>query len=93
MAPIDLKNAKAQLDELIQIALKGEEVVITENNKPILKLVRVSSTAEAEPNFLHRKEQPPPQSKQHRQSGSAKGLITMSADFDDPLDDFNEYMG
>ncbi len=26
------------------------------------------------------------------QFGSAKGLITMSEDFDEPLDDFKEYM-
>jgi prevent-host-death family protein len=27
-----------------------------------------------------------------RQFGSAKGLITMSEDFDEPLEDFREYM-
>jgi antitoxin (DNA-binding transcriptional repressor) of toxin-antitoxin stability system len=27
-----------------------------------------------------------------RQFGSAKGLITMAADFDEPLEDFKEYM-
>lgn len=27
-----------------------------------------------------------------RQFGSAKGLITMAEDFDEPLDDFREYM-
>jgi prevent-host-death family protein len=30
--------------------------------------------------------------KRPRQAGSAKGLITMSDDFDEPLDDFKEYM-
>jgi antitoxin (DNA-binding transcriptional repressor) of toxin-antitoxin stability system len=92
MYPIDLKKAKLQLDNLIQIALNGEEVIITENDAPILKLVRIPSTAEAEPNFLHKKEQQPPPAKQYRQSGSAKGLIFMTDDFDEPLDDFNEYM-
>lgn len=29
---------------------------------------------------------------QKRQFGSGKGLFTMSEDFDDPLDDFAEYM-
>ena len=30
--------------------------------------------------------------KRRRQFGSAKGLISMAADFDEPLDDFKEYM-
>lgn len=87
MYPIDLKKAKAQLNDLIQIALDGEEVIIMENNKPILKLVRVESSTG--PKFVYRKE---PQAKPFRQSGSAKGLISVSDDFDEPLDDFSEYM-
>lgn len=35
---------------------------------------------------------PLPRPKNPRKAGSAKGLITISADFDDPLDDFKEYM-
>ena len=30
--------------------------------------------------------------KAQRQFGSAKGMITMSDDFDEPLEDFREYM-
>lgn len=30
--------------------------------------------------------------KRHPKFGSAKGLITMSDDFDEPLEDFKEYM-
>jgi hypothetical protein len=33
-----------------------------------------------------------PSTRKHRQSGSAKGQIIMSSDFDAPLDDFQEYM-
>jgi len=33
-----------------------------------------------------------PKSKQQRQFGSAKGLIKVSDDFDEPLEDFKEYM-
>lgn len=32
-------------------------------------------------------------SERRPQFGSAKGLIWMAEDFDDPLEDFNEYMG
>ncbi len=87
MYPIDLKKAKSQLDDLIKIARNGEEVILMENDEPVLKLVRVESSGE--PENLYRKEQP---AKLIRQSGSAKGLIAISDNFDDPLDDFSEYM-
>lgn len=32
------------------------------------------------------------QAQERRQSGSAKGLISMSKDFDQPLEDFREYV-
>ncbi len=75
MHQIDIDQAKSQLESLLQAALSGDEVIITQNNQPILKLVRFS------------------QPKKRRQSGSAKGLIWISPDFDQPLEDFDEYMG
>jgi antitoxin (DNA-binding transcriptional repressor) of toxin-antitoxin stability system len=84
MHQIDLDEAKTQMASLIQSALDGEEVIITENDQPILKLIRISVSEE--PDLLYRKEN------QRRQSGSAKGLISMSDDFDEPLEDFAEYM-
>lgn len=40
MHQIDIEQAKIQLDSLFQAALDGDEVVITRNEQPILKLVR-----------------------------------------------------
>lgn len=74
MQQIDIVDAKAQIESLLQSALQGEEVIITQNNQPILKLIQ----------FL----QPP----KRRQRGSAKGQIWMAPDFDEPLEDFKEYM-
>jgi prevent-host-death family protein len=74
MYQIELEKAKAQIASLLQTALDGEEIVITQNEQPVLKLVPISAV------------------KSHRQSGSAKGLITVSDDFDEPLEDFAEYM-
>ena len=74
MYRIELEKAKAEIASLLQTALDGEEVVITQNEQPVLKLARI------------------PSAKSHRQSGSAKGLITMSDDFAEPLEDFAEYM-
>ena len=41
--------------------------------------------------FLKQKAKPKTRLKK-RQLGAAKGLIVMSPDFDDPLEDFKEYM-
>lgn len=41
MQQIDLNEAKLHLVDLIDVALGGEEVVITQNDQPVLKLVRV----------------------------------------------------
>jgi prevent-host-death family protein len=71
---IELEEAKAQIASLLQAALDGEEIVITENERPVVKLMPVSAA------------------KPRRRSGSAKGLISMSDDFDEPLEDFAEYM-
>lgn len=75
---VRLEDAVNSLALLIQKVLKGEEVFITENQKPIVKLVSVSN-APAKPKKLIK-------------AGSAKGLIKIAADFDEPLEDFREYM-
>jgi antitoxin (DNA-binding transcriptional repressor) of toxin-antitoxin stability system len=41
MQHIDLNEAKLHLVDLIDVALRGEEVVITKNDQPVLKLARV----------------------------------------------------
>lgn len=74
MVYIELDKAKLQIDVLIQKAIDGQEVVITDNAKPVLKLVPVVKT------------------KIRRKAGSAKGMISMSDDFDEPLEDFRDYI-
>ena len=41
MQQIELKEVSSHLNDLIQSALNGEEVLILEGEKPILKLTRV----------------------------------------------------
>ena len=43
MQLIDITHAQTQLPRLMQIALQGEEIIITRNNQPILKLSQISS--------------------------------------------------
>jgi antitoxin (DNA-binding transcriptional repressor) of toxin-antitoxin stability system len=74
MYKIDINQAQTQLESLLQSALRGDEIIITQNDQPVLKLVRLT-----------------PPSKR-RQSGSAKGLIWISDDFDQPLQDFSDYI-
>ncbi len=44
MQQIDIANAQTQLPQLMQIALQGEEIIITRNNQPILKLTQIFPT-------------------------------------------------
>lgn len=72
-----IDDAQTRLMELIDAALRGEEVVITIDGDET-RSVRLHAAAEDEqrrPTF-----------------GSAKGLIWMSDDFDEPLEEFEEYM-
>jgi antitoxin (DNA-binding transcriptional repressor) of toxin-antitoxin stability system len=49
MQRVELDNVQGQISDLIEIALQGEEIVITQADQPILKLVRI------EPDVTQRK--------------------------------------
>ena len=72
---IDVEQAQARLPELIEEAMNGSDVVITQNHRPLVRLVEARQRA-----------------RRQRRPGSAKGLITIADDFDEPLEDFREYM-
>ncbi len=71
---IELTQAKQQLPELLEEVIRGEEIVITNNGQPLVKMLQ-AAPAKPQPTF-----------------GSARGLITIADDFDEPLEDFKEYM-
>ena len=74
MYQVSVKEGATQWETLIQAALNGEEIVITQDEKPIIKWMVVKQ--QKQPRF-----------------GSGKHLgIVMSDDFDEPLEDFAEYM-
>lgn len=79
MSTLTLEEAGSQLARLVQqISESGEEIVLTDGDKPVARLVAVvpaPEPARPRPRF-----------------GSAKGLVTVSPDFDAPLEDFAEYM-
>jgi len=43
MIQVNIHQAKTQLSKLIQKAINGEDVIIAEHNKPVVKLVQVKT--------------------------------------------------
>ena len=75
MTRIDVSRVCERLPELIEEAMAGNEVLITQEERPLVRLV------------------PAPEAPRKRRTfGSAKGLIKIADDFDEPLEDFREYM-
>lgn len=76
-ASITLEEAQAHLKELIGKLAPGEEMIITDNQQPVAKLVGES--------LKSNRPRPEP--------GFGKGMITYIApDFDAPLEELKEYM-
>jgi prevent-host-death family protein len=76
-ATITIDEAQAKLKDLIHQLAPGQELVITENQQPVARLV--SESAKPKPGL-----RPPP--------GLGKGFITVLSDDDEHLQDFGEYM-
>ncbi|OFX13905.1 MAG: prevent-host-death protein [Alphaproteobacteria bacterium RIFOXYD12_FULL_60_8] len=49
MSQFNIAHAKSHFSELVDKALMGEEVVISRDNKPLLKLVPVKSKTQRQP--------------------------------------------
>ncbi|MGH9837434.1 MAG: type II toxin-antitoxin system Phd/YefM family antitoxin [Blastocatellia bacterium] len=78
MQIIDITDLTPQIQELLSWIKSGEEIIITFDNQPLAKLVLVNGQANG--------------SHQRRQAGMIKGEAWMSPDFNEPLEDFAEYM-
>ena len=76
MTTITIQEAQANLRDVIHALPPGEEVVITENDRPIARLLPAAESTAKTP----------------RRSGTMKGtVLSMAPDFDAPLEDFKEY--
>lgn len=71
MTKLDIIEAKYHLTKLLDLPIQGEEIIITQDDKPIAKISPI---------------------KRELKRGSAKGKVWISDDFDQPLEDFEEYM-
>lgn len=90
MTVVLLQDAKDRLEELLTASAKGEEVVIVREDGSTFKLVPEGRSADSPPADLPAADTPA--KKKRGLIGSGKGWFTMSADFDEPLEDFEEYM-
>lgn len=75
MPQVDIGQARHRFDELLERAFRGEDVVIMKDDRPFVRLTAPGSAKK----------------KRKRQFGSVEGEIWMSDDFDEPLDEFQEY--
>ena len=71
MTQLDIAKAKSNLSKLLDLAIEGEEIIITQDNQPVAKISPI---------------------KRPLKRGSAKGKVWMSDDFDELIEDFQEYM-
>ena len=77
MTTVTIQQAQTTLSELIRRLSLGDEVVITENDRPVARLVPTSEIKQTS----------------SRQLGTMKGTVLyMAPDFDAPLDEFKECM-
>lgn len=74
MQTIDINQALLEISELLEIAAQGEEIIITKNQQPMVKIVSPKHPKTRHPLF-----------------GCDKSIISITDDFDEPLEDFNEY--
>jgi len=75
MITISVQEAQARLSELIHRLTPGEEVIITEDDRPVARLTLATSPQRKAPQF-----------------GTLKGTVLSMEHFDDPLEEFEEYM-
>ncbi len=73
MTTITLQEAQSHLGEVVHRLTPGEELVITENNKPVAKLVAAV---------------PPAESRKVPQLGTLRGTVLSMEHFNDPLEEF-----
>jgi prevent-host-death family protein len=77
MTTVSIQEAQANLSELIHRLAPEGEVIITENDQPVARLVRPQDRSR----------------RPSRRAGTLRGTVKyMDPDFDAPLEDFTEYM-
>ena len=79
---IDVSDTNITLKELVALLIDHQEIIITVNNQPIAKVTAINDQTSETPG-----NQP-----KRRRAGTSEGAVWMSPDFNEPLEDFAEYM-
>lgn len=85
MTTITLEEAQTTLAELVRRLAPGEGVTITENDRPVARLVAPLATPRAEP-------RPRPPVTGVPKAGQYEGRLIVPDDFKEPLEELREYM-
>ena len=76
MKTIEVLTGKTSLKDLVTMAKLETEIVLTEDLKPVAKVIRIAAQPEKQPI-----------KSQRRRLGLHAGVWVVSADFDEPLPD------
>lgn len=74
---VSLIEATASLSDLVEAAISGEEVIFLNGGEGNCPAIRLTPVESLKP---------------RPKFGTAKGLVWMSDDFDEPLEELKEYM-
>lgn len=77
---IDISELDISVKDLLARLQRNHEIIITSSNQPVAKLTDISEQV-VEAVVPKR-----------RQGGQSESIIWISPDFDEPLEDFKEYM-
>ena len=84
MKTITLEEAQARLPEMIARLAEEGEVIITQDQRPVARLVRIGPT--------ERSQRPRPPVTGIPKAGAYAGRLVVPDDFDAPLEELREYM-
>ncbi len=79
---IDISESDITVKDLLARLASAQEIIITVNHQPVAKLIALNNVAVAE--FVA--------TPQRRRGGLTEGIAWISPDFDEPMEDFAEYM-
>lgn len=79
---IDISEFTGKMKELILRLKRGEEVIITADEQPVARLTTVKGTDDVQAQNTRKR----------RRAGTAEGTFWISPDFNEPLEEFKEYM-
>jgi prevent-host-death family protein len=74
MKQVNMYEAKTHFSLLVAEALRGEDVVVARNGKPLVRLVPVKARKPSDA------------------FGMDRGKVWIAPDFDEPLEEFEEYV-